>query len=144
MRPLPRPFPFVAGALDVFAVLPDAALRASGSRTDLYYVLSAGLLWGTGGLAGSLLGQLAALPPLAVATYRLAGGGLTVLAVLRGDRRLPRLRRAGWLRVLSSARADRDLPGLLLRRGGDDVARGGHRDRHRAAPGVGAHRRGRR
>jgi DME family drug/metabolite transporter len=80
---------------------PDAALRASGSRTDLYYVLSAGLLWGTGGLAGSLLGQLAALPPLAVATYRLAGGGLTVLAVLAVTGRLPRLRRAGWLRVLS-------------------------------------------
>jgi drug/metabolite transporter, DME family len=80
---------------------PDAALRASGSRTDLYYVLSAGLLWGTGGLAGSLLGQAAALPPLAVATYRLAGGGLTVLAVLAVTGRLPRLRRAGWLRVLS-------------------------------------------
>ncbi|MDT7667128.1 MAG: drug/metabolite transporter, family [Pseudonocardiales bacterium] len=80
---------------------PDAALRASGSRTDLYYVLSAGLLWGTGGLAGSLLGQVAALPPLAVATYRLAGGGLTVLAVLAVTGRLPRLRRAGWLRVLS-------------------------------------------
>jgi len=80
---------------------PDAALRASGSRTDLYYVLAAGLLWGTGGLAGSLLGQVAALPPLAVATYRLAGGGLTVLAVLAVTGRLPRLRRAGWLRVLS-------------------------------------------
>jgi DME family drug/metabolite transporter len=80
---------------------PDAALRASGSRTDLYYVLSAGLLWGTGGLAGSLLGQVAALSPLAVATYRLAGGGLTVLAVLAVTGRLPRLRRAGWLRVLS-------------------------------------------
>jgi DME family drug/metabolite transporter len=80
---------------------PDAVLRASGSRTDLYYVLSAGLLWGTGGLAGSLLGQVAALPPLAVATYRLAGGGLTVLAVLAVTGRLPRLRRAGLLRVLS-------------------------------------------
>jgi DME family drug/metabolite transporter len=80
---------------------PDAALRAYGSRTDLYYVLSAGLLWGTGGLAGSLLGQVAALPPLAVATYRLAGGGLTVLAVLAVTGRLPRLRRAGLFRVLS-------------------------------------------
>jgi drug/metabolite transporter, DME family len=80
---------------------PDAALRASGPRTDLYYVLSAGLLWGTGGLAGSLLGQVAALPPLAVATYRLAGGGLTVLAVLAVTGRLPRLRRAGLVRVLS-------------------------------------------
>ncbi|MDT7697105.1 MAG: drug/metabolite transporter, family, partial [Pseudonocardiales bacterium] len=59
------------------------------------------MLWGTGGLAGSLLGQVAALPPLAVATYRLAGGGLTVLAVLAVTGRLPRLRRAGWLRVLS-------------------------------------------
>ncbi|MDT7628537.1 MAG: drug/metabolite transporter, family [Pseudonocardiales bacterium] len=80
---------------------PDAALRASGSRTDLYYVLSGGLLWGTGGVAGSRLGPVAALPPLAVATYRLAGGGLTVLAVLAVTGRLPRLRRAGWLRVLS-------------------------------------------
>jgi DME family drug/metabolite transporter len=63
-------------------------------------LLAASLLWGTGGFAGALLGQVAALPPLAVATYRLAGGGLTVVAALAVTRRLPRLSRAALVRVL--------------------------------------------
>ncbi|HEX4246711.1 MAG TPA: DMT family transporter [Pseudonocardia sp.] len=77
-----------------------AASRASGSRTDLHLVSLAALLWGTGGLAGTLLGQVAALPPLAVATYRLGGGGLALLAVLAVTRRLRRPSRAGLVRVL--------------------------------------------
>ncbi|GAA3529507.1 EamA family transporter [Amycolatopsis ultiminotia] len=39
----------------------------------------AGVLWGTGGLSGALLGQLAGLHPLAVATYRLLLGGVAGL-----------------------------------------------------------------
>jgi drug/metabolite transporter, DME family len=77
-----------------------APSRASGTRTDLHYVCLAALLWGTGGLAGTLLGQVAALPPLAVATYRLGGGGLTLLAVLAATGRLRRPSRAGVVRVL--------------------------------------------
>ncbi|WP_410672721.1 DMT family transporter [Amycolatopsis sp. cmx-4-68] len=58
------------------------------ARSSAALVL-AGVLWGTGGLAGSLLGQLAGLHPLAVAAYRLlVGGGVAVpFAVLTG---LPR------------------------------------------------------
>jgi drug/metabolite transporter, DME family len=79
---------------------PGAVPRASGTRSDLCYLVAASLLWGTGGLAGALLGRAAALPPLGVASYRLAGGGLTVLAVLAVSRRLSRLSRAGLTRVL--------------------------------------------
>ncbi|MBF6334147.1 DMT family transporter [Nocardia transvalensis] len=56
-------------------------------------LIAAGILWGTGGLAGSLLGRLADLHPLSVATYRLLlGGGLAIawLAVTGGLRGVPR------------------------------------------------------
>jgi DME family drug/metabolite transporter len=49
----------------------------------------AGVLWGTGGLAGSLLGDLAGLHPLAVADYRLLVGGAVATLLLKG-RPLPR------------------------------------------------------
>jgi DME family drug/metabolite transporter len=46
------------------------------SVSTLCLVLS-GLLWGTGGLIGTLLGRAAGLSALSVACYRLlAGGGL--------------------------------------------------------------------
>ncbi|RDI43687.1 DMT family transporter [Nocardia mexicana] len=60
-------------------------------------LLAAGILWGTGGLAGSLLAAQAQLHPLSVAAYRLLlGGGLAValLAVSGGLRGLPRSRAA--------------------------------------------------
>jgi drug/metabolite transporter, DME family len=44
-------------------------------RHRLFLVL-AGLLWGTGGLTGSLLGRTAGLSPVAVAAYRLTAGGV--------------------------------------------------------------------
>lgn len=48
-------------------------------RLALLCVVSAGLLWGTGGLAGTLLAQRSGVDPLAVAGYRLTvGGGLIV------------------------------------------------------------------
>ncbi len=60
------------------------------ARSSAALVL-AGVLWGTGGLAGSLLGQLAGLHPLAVATYRLlVGGGIATLAVLLKGGTFPR------------------------------------------------------
>lgn len=61
---------------------------ARSSLSSLLAVVAAGVLWGTGGLSGALLGRLAHLDPLAVATYRLAGGGLTLLVVLSGTGRL--------------------------------------------------------
>jgi DME family drug/metabolite transporter len=80
-----------------------SSLSSSGAvsrPSDLHLVSLAALLWGTGGLAGTLLGEVAALPPLAVATYRLGGGGLTLLAVLAFTGRLRRPSRAGLVRVL--------------------------------------------
>ncbi|MEV7042059.1 EamA family transporter [Amycolatopsis sp. NPDC051061] len=60
------------------------------ARSSAALVL-AGVLWGTGGLAGSLLGQLAGLHPLAVAAYRLlVGGGVATLFVLLRGGALPR------------------------------------------------------
>ncbi len=59
----------------------------------------AGVLWGTGGLLGSLLGAATGLSPLAVAGYRLLTGGVLLLAVCR---RLPRGRDA-WRRTVITA-----------------------------------------
>ncbi|WP_024800659.1 DMT family transporter [Nocardia sp. BMG51109] len=60
-------------------------------------LVAAGILWGTGGLAGSLLADRAGLHPLSVGAYRLLlGGGLAValLALSGGLRALPRTRPA--------------------------------------------------
>ena len=54
-------------------------------------LITAGVLWGTGGLAGSILATHAALHPLAVAAYRLLIGGALSTAALAGQlRTLPR------------------------------------------------------
>ena len=66
--------------------------------------MAAGLLWGTGGLTGSLLGRDSGLPALSVAAYRLA-------VRRRADHRLPRGRprrrwpagRAAWTRIAAIA-----------------------------------------
>jgi drug/metabolite transporter, DME family len=66
--------------------------------STLCLVLS-GLLWGTGGVIGTLFGQAAGLSPLAVATWRLlAGGGLIVAFLLVTRRRWP-AGRAAWTRI---------------------------------------------
>ncbi|MET8848755.1 EamA family transporter [Amycolatopsis sp. NPDC004625] len=58
------------------------------ARSSAALVL-AGVLWGTGGLAGSLLARRAGLHPLAVADYRLLVGGAVATLLLKG-RGLPR------------------------------------------------------
>jgi drug/metabolite transporter, DME family len=59
----------------------------------------AGVLWGTGGLAGTLLGRTSGLSPAGVAAARLlAGGGLIVAFRLARRQRLPR-GRAAWTRI---------------------------------------------
>ncbi|MBF6171593.1 DMT family transporter [Nocardia blacklockiae] len=76
-------------SVDIVAPARDRAAAA---------LVAAGILWGTGGLAGSLLADRAGLSPLSVATYRLLlGGGLAIvlLAVSGGLRGLPRTRAAG-------------------------------------------------
>lgn len=69
------------------------------SAAPLLCLVFAGLLWGTGGLTGTLLGRTAGLSPLAVAALRLLTGGVLIVAfrVLPG-RRWP-ASRAAWTRV---------------------------------------------
>jgi DME family drug/metabolite transporter len=66
--------------------------------STLCLVLS-GLLWGTGGLIGTLFGQAAGLSAISVATYRLlAGGGLIVAFFTLSGKRWP-TGRAAWTRI---------------------------------------------
>ncbi len=59
----------------------------------------AGMLWGTGGLTGTLLARVTGLAPLAVAGYRLATGGALLVGYLAlTGRRLP-TGRAAWTRI---------------------------------------------
>jgi DME family drug/metabolite transporter len=72
-------------------------------------LVTAGTLWGTGGLTGSLLSRTASLSPLAVATYRLGVGGLLILAFLLLTRHFvapsgrPAWQRVGTIAVLAAA-----------------------------------------
>ncbi|MGS2618731.1 DMT family transporter [Micromonospora sp. LZ34] len=76
---------------------PVAAARRS--ATGLWLLVSAGVLWGTGGPSGSLLALETGLSPLAVAAYRLAiGGTLIVVPLVLTRRPLPRGRHA-WTRI---------------------------------------------
>ncbi len=74
-----------------------AARRRSGS--GLLYLVVSGLLWGTGGLTGSLLGREAGLSAIAVAAYRLAAGGLLILAFRELAGRPWPAGRAAWTRI---------------------------------------------
>lgn len=66
--------------------------------STLYLVLS-GVLWGTGGLIGTLFGRAAGLSALSIAAYRLlAGGGLIVGFLTLTGRRWP-ASRAAWTRI---------------------------------------------
>lgn len=66
-------------------------------------LVTAGVLWGTGGLAGALLHDATGLHPLAVASYRLLLGGLLATAVLAatGGLRIARPRRIDTTRSAS-------------------------------------------
>jgi drug/metabolite transporter, DME family len=72
------------------------------ARRGLSLLVVAGVLWGTGGLLGRLLGVSTGLSPLAVATLRLLlGGAVLVGYLLATGRRLPRSR-AAWSRVAAT------------------------------------------
>jgi len=71
----------------------SADLVAPARDRSALALIFAGILWGTGGLAGSLLARQAHLQPLSVASYRLLLGGalaMAMLAVSGGLRGLPR------------------------------------------------------
>lgn len=66
-------------------------------------LVAAGVLWGTGGLAGALLQSAAGISPVAVAAYRLLVGGALAAAVVVAAGHLPYLRgRAALARLLVS------------------------------------------
>jgi DME family drug/metabolite transporter len=75
------------------------SLAPARPRAGLPYLVLSGILWGTGGLTGTLLRHATGLSPIAVAAYRLAVGGALIVAFLAlTGRRLPR-GRAAWTRV---------------------------------------------
>ncbi|MFV0633408.1 DMT family transporter [Demequina sp.] len=70
---------------------------------DFLLVVSAAVLWGTGGVLGALLADGGAVPPASVALWRMliAGVVLTAWVAIRGE--LRGTSRAGWRRVLLTA-----------------------------------------
>ena len=119
--------------------MPAAARRRTGS--GLACLVAAGLLWGTGGLTGSLLGRSSGLPALSVAAYRLMTGGALIIAflVLTGQALARRARGLDTYR--RHRRAGGDVPELLLHGCGADLGEPGHARHHRQRPGPRAGRR---
>ncbi len=77
----------------------SAVLARNNSVTPLLCLSLAGVLWGAGGLAGTLLGKAAGASPSSVAAVRLlAAGGLLVAFHIATRQRWPR-GRAGWTRI---------------------------------------------
>ncbi|WP_210408291.1 DMT family transporter [Allokutzneria sp. NRRL B-24872] len=77
------------------STLSKPSTRAHGMSS----LVVAGVLWGTSGLLGTLLGRTAGLSPVAVAAARLfTGGALIVAFLLATGRGLPQ-GRAAWTRV---------------------------------------------
>ncbi|WP_121254394.1 DMT family transporter [Nocardioides ferulae] len=77
-------------SVDVAATVRDDVRRA---RLGLLQICAAGALWGTGGLAVSLLQELSSMSVLTVSTYRLAIASAVLLVALVIGRRLPELPR---------------------------------------------------
>jgi DME family drug/metabolite transporter len=67
--------------------------------TGLLYLITSGLLWGTGGLTGSLLSRVAGLPALSVAACRLTAGGVLIVIFLTVTGRRWPVGRAAWSRI---------------------------------------------
>jgi DME family drug/metabolite transporter len=83
--------------MHVFTTASAAARRRPG--TGLLYLVISGLLWGTGGLTGSLLSRTAGLPALSVAAYRLTAGGVLIVVFLTVTGRRWPAGRAAWTRI---------------------------------------------
>jgi DME family drug/metabolite transporter len=83
--------------MHVFTTGLAAVRRRPGS--GLLCLALSGLLWGTGGLTGSLLGREAGLSAIAIAAYRLAAGGLLIVAFRALAGRPWPAGRAAWTRI---------------------------------------------
>ena len=82
------------------ALTPGPAADRSRPGTGLLYLVISGLLWGTGGLTGSLLGRVAGLSAIAVAACRLTTGGVLIVALLTVTGRRWPTGRAAWIRII--------------------------------------------
>src|ERR1039457_5616610 len=80
----------------VFSSLSAAARRPG---PGLPYLVMSGLLWGTGGLTGSLLSRTAGLSAIAVRAYRLTAGAVVIVAFLTLTGRRRPAGRAAWTRI---------------------------------------------
>src|ERR1700733_15138753 len=85
-----------SSAAQAAAASPAPARRPSSA--PVLCLALAGLLWGTGGLTGSLLGATAGLSPLWVAALRLLTGGALIVAFLVVPLRRWPVGRAAWAR----------------------------------------------
>jgi DME family drug/metabolite transporter len=76
-------------------------MRSFTSRPSagLFYLVISGLLWGTGGLTGSLLGRVTGLSAIAVAACRLTAGGVLIVCYLTATRKTWPSGRAAWARI---------------------------------------------
>lgn len=71
-------------------------------RVSTLCLVLSGLLWGTGGVIGTLFGRAAGLPAMPVAACRLlAGGGLILVFLTLTGRRWP-AGRAAWTRIAAN------------------------------------------
>lgn len=73
--------------------------RPAPAPATLLCLVAAGLLWGTGGITGTLLGRAAGASPLFVAALRLLAGGGLIIAFRVVPRRCWPTGRAAWTRV---------------------------------------------
>jgi DME family drug/metabolite transporter len=80
-----------------FTMVPAAGCRRSG--TGLLYLVISALLWGTGGLTGSLLSRTTGLSAISVAAYRLTAGGVLIVVFLTVTGRRWPTGRAAWTRI---------------------------------------------
>ena len=76
---------------------PSMTARRPG--TGLLYLITSGLLWGTGGLTGSLLSQVAGLSAMSVAACRLTAGGVLIVIFLSVTGHRWPVGRAAWTRI---------------------------------------------
>jgi DME family drug/metabolite transporter len=82
----------------VSTTAPVAARRRPGS--GLLCLVMSGLLWGTGGLTGSVLSRAAGLSAMSVAAYRLTVGGALIVVFLTAKGRRWPAGRAAWIRII--------------------------------------------